>query len=226
MDVSILKPDFALEHRLWDKSYRVVGIDEAGRGTWAGPLFVGAVWLKPQHVVALKSLVAAGKVRDSKKLSSRQRVTVYRALLAEGVEFAVGEAVAPEIDSIGIERAFQSALRRALDALTGMGIQSFPLSPDAPLALLVDGKQYAGLPVGPDIEVFAEDKLDNACVAVALASIVAKVHQEATMRGLDFLYPEYGFAKHNGYMTQMHREGVKKHGLSIVHRKTWRNPDV
>ena len=187
-------------------------------------MFVGAVWLRPEHIKTLQPLVDAGKVRDSKKLSSRQRVTVYKALL--DVEFAVGEAVPAEIDEFGIEDAFKLATRRALESLGPMGILDIPITPDAPVALLVDGARYKDLMDVAGIEVFAEDRLDNACVTVALASIAAKVHQEATMRGLDFLYPEYGFAKSNGYMTADHRDAVKKHGLSPVHRKSWRNPDA
>jgi ribonuclease HII len=97
----------------------------------------------------------------------------------------------------------------------------FPVTTESPMAVLIDGARYQDMKVIPGIEVFAEDKLDNACVSVALASICAKVHQEANMRGLDFLYPEYGFAGNNGYPTPAHKAAVEEHGISHQHRKTW-----
>lgn len=219
MDITGLKPDFTLENALWSKSYRVVGIDEAGRGTWAGPLFVGAVWLKPQHAVILADL--KGEIKDSKKLSSAKRVRIYRYMLESGIEYSVGEALPQEIDAQGIEVAFKAATARALQGLISQGLLSFPIAPESPLAVLIDGAQYANLETVPGVEVFAESKLDDACVCVALASIAAKVHQEANMRGLDFLYSEYGFAQHNGYPVAAHKAAVEKHGLSAAHRKSW-----
>ena len=220
MDISNLKPDFTLEAALWNKGYRVVGIDEAGRGTWAGPLFVGAVWLKPQHVVMLADI--KGEIKDSKLLKPAQRNRIYRHLLDWNVEYSVGEALPQEVDAHGIEKAFEMAAARAFNGLMGQGLLQFPLTADSPMAVLIDGARYRNIPVIPgSIEIFAEDKLDNACVSVALASICAKVHQEANMRGLDFLYPEYGFAKHNGYPTPVHKLMVDKYGLSHQHRKSW-----
>lgn len=219
MDISGLRPDFTLETALWNKGYRVVGIDEAGRGTWAGPLFVGAVWLKPQHVVMLADI--KGEIKDSKLLSASKRVRIYRHMLDWGIEYSVGEALPQEIDQVGIEAAFKAATARALTGLIGQNLLGFPVTPETPLAILIDGQRYHDLETVPGVEVFAEDKLDNACVSVALASIAAKVHQECNMKGLDFLYPEYGLTKNNGYPTMAHKAAVAHHGLTAVHRKSW-----
>src|SRR5436309_5231916 len=216
-DISKLGP-YVLENQLWNHGYRIVGIDEAGRGTWAGPLKVGAVWLKPQHVVML---VDTNNIRDSKKMTSRQRVRVYRQLLDWGIEFAVGEAMPQEIDEKGIEEAFKTATARALHGLIAQGLLQFPVTPEEPLAVLIDGERYSDLETVAGVEVFAADRLEDSSVAVALASIAAKVHQETNMKGLDFLYPEYGFAQSNGYPTPAHKAAVEKHGLAQPHRKSW-----
>lgn len=221
MDISPLKPDFALENKLWNDGYRVVGIDEAGRGTWAGPLFVGAVWLKPQDEIALQPAVQAKKIRDSKTMTPRQQAEIYRLLLDAGITFAVGESPASEIDTLGIEAAFRGALSRAWQSIAVQGLQDYPITDNSPVVVLMDGAKYKDLPVGLGVEIFAEDKLDGACVATALASIAAKVHQVANMRGLDFIYSGYDFAKNNGYVTRAHREAVVKHGLTAIHRKSW-----
>jgi ribonuclease HII len=220
VDISLLQPDFTLETRLWESGYRVVGIDEAGRGAWAGPLFVGAVWLKPQHVVALADI--RDNIKDSKLLTSRQRVEIYRHLISWGIEYAVGDAQPHEIDQHGLEKAFEIASARAFHSMIAQGLLEFPLTEESPLAVLIDGRRYADIKPIPNLEIFAEDKLDNASVAVALASICAKVHQETNSHGLHFIYPEYGFDRHHGYPTAAHREAVEKYGLSHQHRKSWK----
>ncbi|KKM22406.1 hypothetical protein LCGC14_1625590, partial [marine sediment metagenome] len=162
-------------------------------------------------------------LNDSKKMTPKQRARVYRVILETGIPYAVADATVGEIDAVGIEAAFVLALNRA-----GSSLMSNQQDRYAKIALLIDGRRYKDLKIRDvsmseaiDFEVVAEDKLDQTSATVALASVVAKVHQEITMLGLDLIYPEYGFAKHNGYPTKAHKEAVAEHGLSAVHRTTW-----
>ncbi len=224
------KPDLTLENHLWKEGFRVIGCDEAGRGTWAGSLWVGAVSLRKDDILIVSEMVASYHLNDSKQMTPKQRARIYRMILETGIPYAVADATASEIDALGIEKAFTLALNRAgtslIDDLRGRA--SEPSDVYAKTTLLIDGSRYKDLRVADHtlsepltFEVVAEDKLDQTSAAVALASVVAKVHQAITMLGLDLIYPEYGFAKHNGYVTKAHRGAVAKHGLSAVHRKTW-----
>ncbi len=220
-------PDLTLETRLWAEGYRVVGCDEAGRGTWAGSLWVGAVSLRKDDLTIVSEMLDSYHLRDSKQMTPKQRAVIYRMILETGIPYAVADATVGEIDSLGIERAFVLALNRAGSSLVDdlSRRESAPADVYAKTALLIDGARYRNLTVtgGTPLafEVVAEDKLDQTSATVALASVVAKVHAEITMLGMGQIFPEYGFAKHGGYVTKAHREAVAKHGLSVVHRKTW-----
>ncbi len=223
-------PDLALENRLWAEGFRVVGADEAGRGTWAGSLWVGTISLRHQDIAIVQEMLEDYNLNDSKLMTPPQRARVYRTLLEERIPYAVADATVGEIDALGIEGAFNLALNRAGESLMEV-LRAGIITPQdmyAKTCLLIDGSRYrdlkirdTGLSDASHFEVVAEDKLDGACATVALASIVAKVHQEITMRGLDLIYPEYGFASHNGYPTEAHKKAVRKHDLSAVHRQTW-----
>lgn len=224
------KPDLTLENRLWQEGFRVVGCDEAGRGTWAGSLWVGAVSLRRIDIPVVMNMRSNYSLRDSKQMTPKQRARIYRMILETGIPYAVADATVGEIDVGGIERAFYLALNRAGSGLVNSLSQraSEPSDIYAKTALLIDGRRYKDLKVADhtlseplNFEVVAEDKLDQTSATVALASVVAKVHQELTMRGLDLIYPEYGFSNHNGYATKAHRAAVEKHGLSAAHRKSW-----
>ncbi len=217
------KPDLTLERKLWDEGFRVDGADEAGRGTWAGSLWVGAVTLRQEDIAIVEDMLTSYSLNDSKRMTPKQRARVYRVILEAGIPYAVADATAREIDAVGIEAAFVLALNRAGSSLMAQQQDRY-----AKIALLIDGSRYKDLKVRDvsmseaiDFEVVAEDKLDQTSATVALASVVAKVHQSITMLGLDLIYPEYGFAQHNGYPTKAHKEAVDKNGLSVVHRKTW-----
>lgn len=224
------KPDLTLENHLWQEGFRVVGCDEAGRGTWAGSLWVGAVSLRKDDIPTVQKMISDYNLRDSKQMTPKQRARIYRMILEDGIPYAVADATAEEIDAVGIEKAFLFALNRAGSSLVD-DLRQRAFAPSdiyAKTALLIDGRRYKDLVVADHtlsepliFEVVAEDKLDQTSATVALASVVAKVHQEITMRGLDLIYPEYGFSGHNGYPTRKHKVRVVKHGLSAVHRKSW-----
>ncbi len=219
----MIKPDLTLENRLWAEGFRVIGVDESGRGTWAGSLWVGAISLRKMDIVVVSEMVDSYHLNDSKKMTPKQRAVIYRMILETGIPYAVADATVGEVDAVGIEAAFVLALNRAGSSLMAQQQDRY-----AKIALLIDGSRYKDLKIRDvslseaiDFEVVAEDKLDQTSATVALASVVAKVHQSITMLGLNQIFPEYDLAKNNGYPTKAHREAVNKHGLSAVHRTTW-----
>jgi len=182
----------------------VAGIDEAGRGAWAGPVCAAAVVL-PLKDPNLPTLL--GGVRDSKQLSPRQREQLLPVIQDVAQAVGVGWASADEIDAQGIVPATRLAMRRALEKLNG--------NVDA---LLID---YMRL---PDVELPQRclPKADLRCLSVAAASIVAKVSRDRTMAAMDQQFPGYSFACHKGYGTRAHQVALAKLGLTPIHRKSWR----
>ena len=175
----------------------VCGIDEAGRGPLAGPVFAAAVIL-PQSVVI-------DGLDDSKKLSEKKRDMLFEEIKARAV-YAVASASESEIDEINILNATFLAMRRAFDAL-----------PQRPQAAFVDGNRLPKLPVPAKAIV----KGDSLSASIAAASIMAKVSRDRYMLELDKKYPEYCFAKHKGYGTKLHYEKIMEYGISEVHRRTF-----
>lgn len=175
----------------------VCGIDEAGRGPLAGPVFAAAVIL-PQSVVI-------DGLDDSKKLSEKKRDMLFEEIKARAV-YAVASASESEIDEINILNATFLAMRRAFDAL-----------PQRPQAAFVDGNRLPKLPVPAKAIV----KGDSLSASIAAASIMAKVSRDRYMLELDKKYPEYCFAKHKGYGTKLHYEKIREYGISEAHRRTF-----
>ncbi len=176
----------------------IVGVDEVGRGCLAGPVVAAAVGLRPGF-----SLTG---VDDSKKLSSRQRELIFAQLAKAGVSFGLGVVSAHEIDHINILQASLKAMVKALTALR----QIFDL-------VVVDGRQRLPLHL-PQYPLIRGDSL---CMPVAVASIVAKVIRDRQMLYYDRRFPEYGFARHKGYATVVHRRALTLHGPCVLHRRTF-----
>ncbi len=176
----------------------VCGIDEAGRGPLAGPVFAAAVIL-PQGC-ELEGL------NDSKKLTEKKRELLFPLIQEKALAWCVASADEKEIDAINILQATFLAMRRAF---VGLGIHAD--------AALVDGNQ------DPKLEVpsFPIIKGDGKSASIAAASILAKVSRDHYMSALDEKYPQYGFAKHKGYGTKLHYEMLEKYGVSPVHRRTF-----
>lgn len=180
------------------------GVDEAGRGPLAGNVVAACVILdfsaKP-----IKGL------NDSKKLTEAVREELYGEIHARAVAYGVGECSPEEIDKINILRASLLAMRRALEA---MGVP--------PGLLLVDGNQRI-----PDLRWAQRTvvKGDGLSASIAAASILAKVTRDRQMTALHAAYPEYGFGSHKGYATQMHRDAIRRHGLTPLHRRTFCHGD-
>ncbi len=184
----------ALEAPFWAKGLRVAGLDEVGRGAWAGPVVVGAVVLPP----------GAYPFRDSKRLSPAERLRMVEEVKSRALAYGVGVAEVEEVDRLGVLRATHLAAGRALSGLEVEALVTDYLFLKTPLPLLAPPK--------------AEEKSPS----VAAASILAKVHRDRLMEELDRLYPGYGFAQHKGYGTAEHQKALKQLGPSPAHRKSFR----
>jgi ribonuclease HII len=179
----------------------VAGIDEAGRGAWAGPVVAAAVILDPAEVSSLDG------VNDSKRLSPRQRDRLYQIVIDHCVAYGVGQGSVEEIDTIGILPATRLAMTRAVEALT-----------PRPDALLIDAVRLPQVNKPQSVFNFA----DSISLSVAAASILAKVTRDRLMIELDAQYPAYRFARHKGYGTQIHQAALQSVGPCDLHRKSFR----
>ncbi len=181
----------------------VAGIDEAGRGAWAGPVAAGAVIL-PLTRGALRPLRG---LTDSKQLSSAAREHYAESIRIVALAFAIGWAEAREIDTMGIVPATRLAMRRAIDGL-----------PVAPNGLVIDAVRLPDLPARQDVFFFA----DAISLSVAAASVLAKTARDARMAAMDDALPGYGFAAHKGYGTAAHAAALQRLGPCPEHRWTFR----
>jgi ribonuclease HII len=191
-------PDFTYETAL--APARVCGVDEAGRGPWAGPVVASAVLFRPYDAIP------AG-LNDSKKLNRAARERLFGALMDMGVLHGIGIATAAEIDTLNIWGATQLAMRRAIGAIA-------PL----PDMALIDGKI-----VPKDFPCPARAIIggDGVSLSIAAASILAKVTRDRMMEAYAREYPHYGFERHAGYGTKTHREALATHGPCPIHRMSF-----
>lgn len=176
----------------------VVGIDEAGRGCLAGPVCAGAVILSPD--------INPLQFTDSKLLSAKQRDTLYDVIIST-CQYGVGFASAEEVDEINIHRAALLAMKRALENLTTKAG-----------TVLIDGKFT--IP-GVEQKQIALIKGELRASPIAAASIIAKVSRDRLLVELGEKYPQYGFAIHKGYATEVHRQAIAQHGPTRHHRLTF-----
>lgn len=199
---SITPPSYEVEDRLRAGGARVVaGVDEVGRGSWAGPLVVCAA-------VADGSAPPDG-LTDSKKLTPRRRTEIAALLRPWLRDFAFGRSEPAEIDAVGLTEALRRATERALRGLA--------LRPP-PDTVILDGKHDF---LGPPWRVHTRVQADLACVSVAAASVLAKCHRDRMMVELDADHPGYGFATAVGYPSPEHRRALAEHGPTPHHRMSW-----
>lgn len=193
--------DFSIENTLWNSGYNLIcGIDEVGRGCFAGPVVAGAV-VFPKDT----SLIAG--IADSKLLKPEQREELSEKIKERALAWAVGEISVLDINKVGIGKATQMAFRKALKLLT---IQAD--------FVLIDAFYINHLSRKKQRPVKDGDKL---CASISAASIIAKVYRDNLMRKLHLKYPQYGFLKHKGYGTKFHQEAIKNFGLSKIHRTSF-----
>ncbi|MER5638687.1 ribonuclease HII [Kitasatospora sp. NPDC002227] len=177
----------------------VVGLDEVGRGAWAGPVTVGAA------VTGMRKPPEG--LTDSKLLTERRRDALAPVLADWVLAYALGEASAVECDELGMTAALRLAAVRALEAL--------PVQPDA---VILDGKHdYLGGPW----RVRTVIKGDQSCVCVSAASVLAKVHRDGLMAEVGADHPAYGFAENAGYPSPVHRAALEEYGPTEHHRLSW-----
>jgi ribonuclease HII len=200
------------ERDAYRRGFRCVfGIDEAGRGPWAGPVMAGAVCLAHTQFDELPEMLKG--VRDSKDMTRLQREAVVQQIQAAAVCWGVGEASAREIDTHGIVPATRLAMQRALD-------EALVRADNPPDCILTDSMPWPEATA--KYEICPIVRGDRFSLSIAAASVLAKVYRDAHMIELDRQYPAYGFARHKGYGTAAHREALEKHGPSPVHRTCFR----
>lgn len=198
-------PHLKEERALIRRGYgRIAGLDEAGRGSWAGPVVAAAVVLPLERRNLPAKLLG---VRDSKLLTPRRREEALEKVIEVASGIGIGVVPPQFIDERGIVAATRLAMRRALDAL--------PMRPDY---LLVD---YLSLPE-ESLPHKSIVRGDNLSLSIACASIVAKVERDRMMIASEEEYPGYGFARHKGYGTPQHREALERLGLTTLHRLSFR----
>jgi ribonuclease HII len=196
-------PCLEFEKRLWREEFTcIAGIDEAGRGALAGPVAAAAVIL-PQEPHLARTLSG---VRDSKLMTPPEREAWEPCIKETALAWGVGFASAEEIDTLGIVRATKLAATRAIDSLSPV-----------PDYLLTDFLTFPEI----DLPQTALVKGDRISLSVAAASVLAKTARDALMRALDSQYAGYGFARHKGYGTRLHRAAIARLGTCSIHRKSF-----
>ena len=211
-------PDFALENALrarLGERILVIGLDEAGRGPWAGPVMAAAAWLDPQRCPA----ELRRGLDDSKRLSPARRAELFEMLedgAARGtVALGLGAAGVAEIDEINILQATLRAMARAAADLTAGLAARGGRAPDA---ALVDGNRLPALPCPAEAVVGG----DGLSLSIAAASILAKVTRDRRMAALAKAHPGYGWERNQGYGTAEHRAALARLGITPEHRRSFR----
>jgi ribonuclease HII len=184
---------------LFDYAGEVIcGVDEAGRGPLAGPVFAAAVILDPARPIA--------GLRDSKKLSEMRRELLAVQIKEGALAWSIAQSSEQEIDEMNILQASMLAMRRAIDGLKVL-----------PTLALVDGNRCPVVSIRSEAIVKGDDKVP----AISAASILAKTARDAALVALHMQYPNYGFDQHKGYPTELHLERLRLHGVSPVHRRSY-----
>jgi ribonuclease HII len=176
----------------------IVGVDEAGRGPLAGPVFAAAVVFPPSF--------KNSEINDSKKLSAKKREELFPLIIKRALGYGIASVDAPTIDRVNIYEATKMAMLEAISQIKVpydlIITDAMPLKTDKPLVAMIKG--------------------DANCLNIAAASILAKVSRDHYLLELDKLYPNYGFAKHKGYGTKLHLEALEKYGpIEGIHRKSF-----
>lgn len=191
---------YAYERTCIEKGYTLIaGIDEAGRGALAGPVVAAAVILPINCKI--------NGLRDSKKLTSKQRDSLFDEIHQIAISVGVGTVDNRQIERVNILQATLLAMQHAIEQLT-----------PKPDHLLVDGTKMPNV----DTPGQAIPKGDNLSLSIAAASVIAKTSRDRLMIAFDEKYPKYGFKQHKGYPTREHRKAITKFGVSEIHRNTFK----
>lgn len=194
-------PDLFQEKSLWKKGItNIVGIDEVGRGSWAGPLVAAGVILPPDFLLP-------NHLADSKLLTPQKRRELDKILRREVLAFKITEVSNRQINKIGISQATQIAFRKIVNSIT-----------PRPNYCLVDAFHIKYL---AKVDQKAIKHGDMTCASIAAASIIAKVYRDSLMERMALKFPKYGFDKHKGYGTRQHQFAIKTYGFSSYHRTSY-----
>ncbi len=174
---------------------KTAGVDEAGRGPWAGPVVAACVILK-------KDIPVLGEIKDSKQLTPKKREELYEIIKSNSI-YGIGVASSREIDKFGIVKATELAIKRSIEHM-----------PEKPTFLLIDGRDKFDLPIKYNLIIHGDQKVK----LISAASILAKVWRDRYMQLVADIYPQYGFERHKGYGTREHLEALKKFGPCEIHR--------
>ena len=203
----ITYPTFKEEQILWKKGYDyVIGVDEVGRGSFAGPIVAAAVLFKkttdPERLTG---------VNDSKLLSCTKRHVLSKVIINECLDWAIRSVPVSTINKVGIGKANKTAIRMAIyDVIKKIKTDK--------VFVLIDGfhiKHIKGIGINNEKPII---KGDQKSLSIAAASIIAKNHRDKIMKCLARKYPQYGFEKNKGYGTKFHQEAIRKNGLCKIHR--------
>lgn len=179
----------------------ILGLDEVGRGCWAGPLVAGAIILDDSKVAPIT-------LRDSKKLSKRQLTVLDAWIRQEATDYGIGWVSPAEVDSLGLTEAVRLAMQRAVSDIQSHCDQ-----------IIVDGHiNY----LDQDPRSKAIIRADDSVPAVSAASIIAKVARDSHMAQMALEYPSYGFDSHVGYGTKLHITALQQHGVTPIHRRSYK----
>lgn len=197
----MVTPTLDIETKLWNSGYSLVcGVDEVGRGSFAGPVCVGAV-------IFSKDFQLIDGIADSKLLKPRQREKLAEEIKKSALCWNVAEVSVYKINKLGIGKATQMAFRKALRQCS---VQADFVLIDAFYIKHLNRKRQKAVKDG-----------DKICASISAASIIAKVYRDNLMKKLSKKYPQYGFGKHKGYGTKRHQQAIKKYGLSKIHRRSF-----
>lgn len=194
-------PTLDYETELWNSGYtHIAGLDEVGRGCFAGPVVVGVIVIDPNCKLP-------EGIRDSKLLTPKKRKELDSKIKECVNEWAIGVVDVPVINKVGIGKATQIAFYNAIKSLK-----------QEPHYILIDAFYIDNIDQNKQKPIVHGDALS---ISIAAASIIAKVYRDELMVKLSDQYPEYNFAKHKGYGTKQHQDALKKHGLSPLHRTSF-----
>lgn len=210
-----MTPSFAEEEILWSKGNEyIVGIDEVGRGSWAGPVVAAGVIFNKE---SLHSFITSDphflSINDSKKLTYKTRSDITPFIKKNAYMYSIEEVGVEVINEIGIGKATYLAMEKTIVSLyKKLGKEN--------IYILVDGRELPYLPsfcLGQKAII----KGDQKSISIAAASIIAKVYRDTLMEELSLKYVPYFFAKHKGYGTKDHQKAIKEYGLSPIHRRSF-----
>ncbi|MDC1356261.1 ribonuclease HII [Pseudomonadota bacterium] len=219
--------NFDFERLCYNNNINMIGVDEAGRGSWAGPLVAAACWIDFNNYKLLHS-----DINDSKKLKSKKRKEIIHSL-NKSIKYSTGISTEKEIDLYGLTFANSLAMKRSIFCL----MQSFKSLPKDQLDqfhFYIDGKYKPDFST-VEITTIKKNKIklthnhvvplirgDSKSKTIALASIIAKETRDAIMTNYSFMYPSYYLEKNFGYGTYIHKNAISKHGICKLHRKSFK----